>query len=80
MKLTKRESLYLQAKEAYYEGNPIMEDAEFDVLESELKGESSPAIEMVGFKTKGVKYSHLTPMKSLDKIQFRLIIFLMRNS
>ena len=72
MKLTEKESLYLRAKEAYYEGNPLMEDEEFDLLETELKNEGSPAIAMVGFKTKGVKYNHLTPMKSLDKIQFQV--------
>lgn len=71
MKLSKKELLYLQAKESYYAGNPIMEDFEFDELEAELEEIGSPAIEMVGFKTKGVKVSHITPMKSLGKIQFQ---------
>lgn len=72
MKLSEKETLYLQAKEAYYEGDPIMTDFQFDALEMELKTAESPVIGMVGFKTKGVKYEHLTPMKSLDKIQFQL--------
>ena len=71
MKLDDAEIKYLQAKEAYYEGNPIMDDIQFDVLEEILKERNSPAIDMVGFKTKGVLYDHLTPMKSLDKIQFQ---------
>ena len=72
MKLSSKETNYLKAKEAYYDGEPIMEDSEFDILVAELQEEGSPAIEMVGFKTKGVLYNHLTPMKSLDKIQFQL--------
>ncbi len=71
MKLTEKELLYLQAKEKYYAGEPIMEDWEFDELEAELNEDNSPAIEMVGYKTKGVKGNHLTPMKSLGKIQFQ---------
>ena len=31
-----KKSLYDRAKTAYYEGHPIMEDIEFDELESEL--------------------------------------------
>jgi len=71
MKLTEKETLYLEAKEKYYNGDPIMTDDEFDLLEEKLKNEGSNAINMVGFKTKGVKINHLTPMKSLDKIQFK---------
>lgn len=72
MKLTPKEEHYLKAKEAYYEGDPIIEDWEFDELEAELSEEGSFVLEMVGFKTKGTKVSHLTRMKSLDKIQFQL--------
>ena len=71
MKLTEKEQLYLKAKERYYEGDPIMEDWEFDELEAELKEDGSAAIEMVGFKTKGTKVQHPHRMKSLDKIQFQ---------
>lgn len=72
MKLTTKEEHYLKAKEAYYEGDPIIEDWEFDELEAELDEEGSLVLEMVGFKTKGTKVTHLTKMKSLDKIQFQL--------
>ena len=71
MKLSDKELLYLQAKETYYAGEPIMEDWEFDTLEAELEEISSPALKMVGYKTKGVKVKHPTPMKSLQKIQFQ---------
>ena len=68
MKLTKEEDLYLRAKKAYYEGTPFISDAEFDVLEQDLKLADSKVINMVGYKTKGTKVKHPSPMKSLDKI------------
>lgn len=71
MKLTKQEDLYLRAKKAYYEGVPFISDVEFDILEEELKQINSTAISMVGYKIKGIKVKHSSPMKSLDKIQFQ---------
>lgn len=69
--MNKKEKIYLEAKEAYYEGTPIMEDHEFDILEAELKEEGSEVINIIGYKTKGALYKHRTPMKSLDKIKFQ---------
>ena len=37
MDIQNLETQYLKAKIAYYDGNPIMSDAAFDVLEQELK-------------------------------------------
>ena len=55
------EKLLERASKAYYEGNPIMHDWEFDALESRAK------INSVGYKTKdGVKHIHR--LYSLQKI------------
>jgi len=67
MNLQEKESLYLRAKEAYYAGEPIMSDFEFDTLESELKESGSSIINKVG-STKAGKFDHITPMLSLGKI------------
>jgi NAD-dependent DNA ligase len=37
---TQEELVYLKAKEAYYNGEPIMSDDEFDALEKRLKAEN----------------------------------------
>jgi DNA ligase (NAD+) len=63
------ETQYLKAKIAYYEGNPIMSDAAFDVLEKELKDVGSKVIEQVGSKRKDFDFQHPSPMLSLAKIQ-----------
>jgi len=70
MKYTENEELYLQAKDAYYLGDPIMTDAEFDELETELKDQNSSVTEIVGAETSS-KVKHITPMASLAKIQFK---------
>lgn len=67
MNIQEKESLYLHAKEAYYVGEPIMSDFEFDTLESELKDFGSSVIHKVG-STKAGKFDHVTPMLSLGKI------------
>jgi DNA ligase (NAD+) len=67
MNIQEKESLYLQAKEAYYIGEPIMSDFEFDTLESELKDSGSSIIHKVG-STKAGKFDHISPMLSLGKI------------
>jgi NAD-dependent DNA ligase len=60
---------YLKAKIAYYEGNSILTDAEFDVLEKILKEKGSKVIEQVGSKRKDFDFTHPTKMLSLAKIQ-----------
>jgi DNA ligase (NAD+) len=63
------ETLYLQAKIEYYEGNPIMTDLEFDTLENKLKELNSKVIEQVGMKRSDFDFPHPTKMLSLSKIQ-----------
>jgi DNA ligase (NAD+) len=63
------EELYLQAKEAYYAGEPIMSDDEFDRLEQSLRDEGSEVIEVVGATDRNLKFQHLSPMVSLAKAQ-----------
>ncbi len=81
-KLTADEALYLRAKATYTIGEPIMEDAEFDILEEQLREVDSFVVDIVGtIKIKGNKASvsrgklvfiaHKTPMGSLAKIQFK---------
>ena len=65
--LSHKESLYLQAKDAYYTGEPLMSDSEFDILEKELKDSGSLVVEIVG-SNKAQKASHPTKMLSLGKI------------
>ncbi|MCK9574519.1 MAG: hypothetical protein M0R51_00930, partial [Clostridia bacterium] len=64
-----KEKLYLNAKEKYYQGEPILTDAEFDRLELELKNEGSNVIEIVGFDDRNLKFPHISPMLSLSKYQ-----------
>lgn len=66
---TKDEKLYMQAKEAYYNGNPIMTDAEFDALEERLKQAKSSVVLNVGSWDRRAKAKHPTRMLSLSKIQ-----------
>lgn len=68
-KLFDLENKYLSAKIAYYNGEPIMSDAEFDVLEQYLKDNGSKVHEQVGAKVKDYDFSHPTKMLSLAKIQ-----------
>lgn len=66
------EELYIQAKEAYYGGEPIMTDDEFDRLEEELKAMGSDIIDVVGAVDRNLKHQHLSPMLSLAKAQAAL--------
>ncbi len=70
---TPDEQLYLKAKEAYYKGEPIMSDEDFDILEDTLRNEDSFVVEIVGTSKKGPKLDvpHPTPMLSLDKVKFK---------
>jgi len=72
-KLTPNEELYLKAKQTYYNGNPIMSDEEFDILEEVLREQDSFVLDIVGAGTKKKKgvVEHKTPMGSLAKIQFK---------
>ena len=63
------EERYLKAKVAYYEGDPIMSDSEFDVLEQHLRNLGSKVIEQVGSKRKDFDFPHPTRMLSLAKVQ-----------
>jgi len=63
------ENKYLRAKIAYYEGNPIMSDDEFDILEMGLKTIGSKVVNQVGAKRKDFDFQHPNPMLSLGKIQ-----------
>jgi DNA ligase (NAD+) len=63
------------ARDAYYNGSPIMTDAEFDALEDDLRAAdpNSPFFSNVGAAVPAVsgwaKVKHLVPMSSLNKAQ-----------
>jgi len=63
------ETHYLAAKEAYYNGMPILTDDEFDRLESDLLSIGSDVPYIVGSDDRKAKYSHPSPMLSLAKYQ-----------
>jgi DNA ligase (NAD+) len=65
--MTNNEQLYIRAKEAYYSGEPIMSDSDFDLLEAKLKDEGSDVIHIIGSGSVG-KISHPSTMLSLGKI------------
>jgi DNA ligase (NAD+) len=65
--MNNNEQLYIRAKEAYYAGEPIMTDSDFDLLEAELKSAGSEVVNIVGAGAIG-KIPHLSPMLSLSKI------------
>lgn len=69
MTLKEKETLYLKAKKKYYDGDPIMTDSAFDLLEKELLELKSTVINIVGAFDRKAKHKHITPMVSLDKIQ-----------
>lgn len=71
--LQSNESLYLAAKDAYYKGEPIMTDQEFDLLEDLLYSQDSFVVNLIGSKSKSKKKDtakHLSPMLSLKRIKF----------
>lgn len=67
--MTNLEELYLKAKDAYYNEQPIMTDSEFDELERKLKDLKSNVVTLVGSWDRKAKISHPSPMRSLEKIQ-----------
>jgi DNA ligase (NAD+) len=70
MNIKTLENNYLLAKQRYYEGNPLMSDYEFDLLEEQLKSANSHVVNIVGSQNlKDAKFHHASPMLSLTKIQ-----------
>jgi DNA ligase (NAD+) len=70
MNLHEKENHYILAKQKYYEGEPIISDYEFDLLEEELRESNSQVIHLVGSSLlKDAKFNHASPMLSLGKIQ-----------
>ena len=67
--IKKLENQYLNAKISYYDGEPIMEDHEFDALEKILIEAGSKVHEQVGSKRKDFDFAHPTKMLSLSKLQ-----------
>lgn len=57
------------AKDAYYNGEPIMSDEEFDALEDSLQemDPANPYFDIVGAVNKKLKVKHEVPMLSLQK-------------
>lgn len=64
-----KEQRYLDAKYAYYIGNPIISNEEFDNIEAELRAMGSSVIKQVGYKISDYDYPLPNRMGSLDKIQ-----------
>ncbi len=64
--MTKLEELIKKAKEAYYNGNPIMEDDVYDRLEEQLEVSKLVVGTMDG--DSGFRYPHMFPMYSLQKV------------
>jgi DNA ligase (NAD+) len=65
--MNSQEQLYLRAKEAYYSGEPIMSDSDFDLLEADLKSQGSEVVNIIGSGSSG-KIPHPSAMLSLSKI------------
>ena len=65
---TEKMELYNQAKEAYYNGEQIMSDLEFDELETELGLENQGYI---GSKSKHYTIHHPFIMGSISKVQVK---------
>lgn len=72
MDISELEERYLKAKEAYYSGEPLITDDEFDRLEEELKEMGSEVVNIVGAADRNYKHQHLSPMLSLNKAQAAL--------
>jgi DNA ligase (NAD+) len=67
------ESLYLKAKQAYYNGWPIMSDTQFDALEEKIRAGNpqAPVLKIIGAPVPAgsqKKAAHLIPMGSQEKV------------
>lgn len=72
MDLKAKEKLYTKAKDAYYDGDPIMSDSQFDTLEEDLRRAGSKVIGQVGGGDDSAGkliHAHYSPMLSLSKEQ-----------
>lgn len=72
MDISEKEELYLKWKKAYYDGEALVSDDEFDRLEEELKEVGSDVISIVGATDRNLKHKHLSGMLSLGKAQAAL--------
>lgn len=73
MKIEELEKKLIEYKIAYYTGNPIASDAEYDILEDELRklNPNSPVLKQIGtpvLQSEFKKVRHNIPMGSLDKV------------
>jgi len=64
------ENVYMNAKRSYYQGEPILSDVDFDILEDYLKT-TNRLKQCVGFNDddRNAKFNHITSMLSLSKLQ-----------
>jgi len=60
---------YYAAKDAYYEGNPVMTDSEFDAIEHKLAASNPEILNDIGSVERGGKTLLPTPMGSLNQLQ-----------
>jgi len=69
MQISKIVKTLMTAKDAYYSGEPIMSDEDFDVLEDSLREEDpeNSYFDVVGVASSKSKVKHAIPMLSLDK-------------
>lgn len=67
------ENLIEKAADAYYTGNPIMSDEEFDLLVDELRktDPNNPVLLKVGSRPMGKVYKHSIPAGSQEKLKDR---------
>jgi DNA ligase (NAD+) len=67
----KLEQLILEHKQAYYTGNPLISDKDYDDLEDQLRSldPESPVLALVGFNSSENKVIHDKPMLSLNKVR-----------
>lgn len=73
--MKRKTELYIKAKAAYYAGDPIMSDAQFDGLEDEIRNADpdNAVLKIVGAplpnpKGKSQRAKHLIPMGSQEKV------------
>lgn len=60
--------IYFTAKQAYYEGSPILSDEEFDALELQISSEYPDILKNIGANERSGKVNLPTPMGSLNQL------------